>query len=260
MNIILNRKDQILMILLVMTLACLGYGYKPSHKERQMCDQKKCLNKNKTEAPEPYRDPPNQLEAEVLRHIFKTVLESGRAPTIREMEVFFKLSENDVIATLDELESKDLLFRKKGTQELISLYPFSMIPTKHKIFLEDGRSLYAMCAVDALGMPVMFNRNVKIVSQCEWCKQEIVIEIKKGEIVSKSHKDTMIWKAGRPESAPSAETCCPKINFFCSKKHIEEWKAWNPDLAKAGFSLPLERAFPDIKKRWGAYGEILGIR
>lgn len=73
-----------------------------------------------------------------------------------------------------------------------------------------------MCTVDVLGMPFMFNRDVKIVSQCEECKQEITIKIKNGEIVSMSHPSIMIWSPKHQESRPYAETCCPKVNFFCS--------------------------------------------
>jgi len=223
-----------------------------------MCKNKKCLEK--PEAQDLHIAELKPLEVEVLRHIFESVLKSKKVPSIREMAVSLKKSDKELIHVLEILETKDLLFRKEGTQEIISIYPFSLEPTPHKIFLEDVRRLYAMCAVDALGIPVMFNRDVKIVSQCERCRKEIVIEIKNGEIVSKSHPDIMIWQTSRQESRPSAITCCPKINFFCSKEHIEEWKAENLDLVKAGHSLQLEQDFPDIKKRWGAYGQSIGIR
>lgn len=55
-----------------------------------------------------------------------------------------KRSDKDVVRTLDELEGKDLLLRKKGTQEIISIYPFSLVPTEHQLFLEDGKS-YSLC-------------------------------------------------------------------------------------------------------------------
>lgn len=198
-------------------------------------------------------------ELEVLKYIFKTILKFGRTPAIEEITVSIKKSDRDIIRTLDELERKDFLLRKKGTQEIISIYPFSLAPTEHQIFLEDGKKLFAMCAVDALGMPLMFNNDIKIVSQCEECKQEITIKIKNGEIVSMSHPNIMIWSPKRQEARP-AETCCPRVNFFCSKEHVEEWEAKNTELARIGHSVRLQQAFPRIKKCWKSYGETLRIR
>lgn len=199
------------------------------------------------------------MEKEVLKHLFESVLKFGRVPTIKEMAISLKRSDKDVIRTIDELEGKDHLLRRKGTQEVISIYPFSLIPTEHQIFLEDGKRLFAMCAVDALGMPIMFNRNVKIVSQCEECKQEITIEIKNGETVSMSHPSIMIWSPKHQEARP-AETCCPKVNFFCSNEHLDEWETKNPDLVRIGHSDQLEQAFPRIKECWKRYGKTLGFR
>lgn len=198
-------------------------------------------------------------EKKALRRIFESILESGRAPTIEEMAVSLKKSEKDIIRTLDELEGKDFLLRRKGTHEVISIYPISLTPTEHQIFLEDRRRLFAMCAADALGMPIMFDRNVKIVSQCERCKQEITIEIKNGEIASVSHPNIMICSPKCQEARP-AETTCPMVNFFCSKEHLEEWSAEHPDAARNTTQSLIDQAFPRIKECWKSYGEILGIR
>ncbi|MFQ6115184.1 MAG: alkylmercury lyase family protein, partial [bacterium] len=201
----------------------------------------------------------SSVDVEVWRHIFQSVLKLGTTPTIKEMAISLNRSDKDVIRAIEELESKDHLLRKKGTQEIISIYPFSLTPTEHQIFLDDGRRLFAMCAVDALGMPIMFDRNVKIVSQCEECKQEITIEIKDEKIVSMSHPGIMIWSPRRRGARP-AETCCPKVNFFCSNNHLKEWEAKNPNLARIGHGVQLEQAFPRIKECWKRYGEAIGIR
>lgn len=198
-------------------------------------------------------------ESKTLGAIFKAILEFGRAPTIEELGLSLKKSDNETARVLDKLEKKDLLVRREGTQEIVSIYPLSLAPTKHKILLEDGKKLFAMCAVDALGVPNMFNRIVKIVSRCEWCKQKITIEIKNGEVLKKSHPHILIWSPKREET-PAAETCCPMVNFFCSKEHLKEWEDRNPDLLKKGYSVLLEQAYPRIKECWKRYGEMIGVR
>ena len=199
------------------------------------------------------------FEKRALSQIFKVILRSGRVPTIDELRRFLKEADDDVIRVLDKLAEKDLLLRRTGTQQMVSIYPLSLEPTKHQVVLEDGKKLFAMCAVDAVGLPNMFNKDVEVISECGWCKEKITLEIKNGEVVAKSHPQVVIWNLERQEG-PSAETCCPVINFFCSSEHLREWEELHPDLSKKGHSDLLEQAYPGIKKRWRRYGETIGVR
>jgi hypothetical protein len=198
-------------------------------------------------------------EIEVLRSVFETVLKEGRSPTIQELQSSLKRPTEEIIQILDELEKKDAFLRKKGTQQIISIYPLSLTPTAHKIVLEDGTQLFAMCAVDALGISLMFNRDVKIVSHCEKCRQEITIEIKDEEIASMSNPDLRICSP-RSQTYPAAKTCCPLVNFFCSKKHADGWMAQNAKMKNSIRQTSVKQAFPKIKECWKQYGETLGIR
>jgi len=64
-------------------------------------------------------------EIEVLKYIFDTILKTEKPPTIREMQLTLEKSDDYIIHTLDELEKKDILLRKGGTQEIVSIYPLS---------------------------------------------------------------------------------------------------------------------------------------
>jgi len=199
-------------------------------------------------------------EKEVLSSIFRFVLKNGKCPTIEELRLSLKRSDEEIIHALYELERKDFLLRKKGTQEIVSIYPVSLKPTEHRIFLEDGTRLFAMCAVDALGMPIMFNKNVRVVSRCEECKSEMVFEIKNEEIMFASHPDATICSPKR-QVYPAAETCCPLVNFFCSWEHAKEWIAKNSELINnINPIVSVQQAFPKIKTCWKRYGEMLGFR
>jgi hypothetical protein len=187
-------------------------------------------------------------------------LEHGRSPTIKELGSFLKKSDEDIIRALDELEKKgDFLLRKKGTQEIVSIYPFSLIPTEHQIILEDGTKLFAMCAVDALGTPIMFNKNVRIVSRCEQCKQEVTVEIENEEIASLSHPNLMICSP-KSQVYPAAEITCPLVNFFCSKKCADEWIVENPQMMDNINQGSVKQVFSKIRDCWKGYGEMLGFR
>ena len=201
----------------------------------------------------------NPSEKEILRAIFSTILELRKALPIEVLKLKTKKSADEIIRILDELEQKDVLLRNKGTQEIVSIYPISLTPTNHQVILEDGNRLFAMCALDAVGLPNLFNKNAEVISQCEWCKQKINLEIKNGQLTKKSHPDIHIWNT-KDIVMPAAKTCCPLVNFFCSEKHLKEWENKNSDLSKKGEDLVLEKAYPENRDRWKSYAEMIGIR
>ena len=198
-------------------------------------------------------------EIQILRQILRFVLKHAKSPTVKELQLPLNRSEEEIIHTLDEFEKKDLLLRKKGTQEIVSIYPLSLRPTQHQIILEDGTRLFAMCAVDALGMPAMFNKNAKIVSRCEECKREVTFEIRSGELTFLSHPSATICSP-KTRVYPAAETCCPLVNFFCSEKHADEWIDKNSRLKGDVNKVSVKDGFSKIRECWRKYGEVLGIR
>jgi hypothetical protein len=198
-------------------------------------------------------------EKQALREIFKAILKSGEAPTVSELGQALSKPTGSIVAALDALQEKDLLLRREGTQEIISIYPFSLTPTSHRVVLEDGKQLFAMCAVDAVGAASMFDKNLEVISRCGWCKQEMTIQIKNGEVAEKSHPQVVIWNL-EAQQGPAAQTCCPMINFFCSQEHFGRWKDKNPDISGKGHGDLVEQMYPDIKERWKSYGERVGVR
>jgi hypothetical protein len=201
-------------------------------------------------------------ERDVLNSIFRFILKYGTHPTIEQLQSSLKRSsDEEIIHVLDELEKKgDFLLRKKGTQEIVSIYPLSLKPTEHQILVEDGTRLFALCAVDALGMPIMFNKNVRVISRCEECKSEMILEIRNEHITFMSHPDATICSPKR-QVYPAAETCCPFVNFFCSRRHADEWIAKNSRMVdNVNPIVSVQQRFSKIKKCWRRYGELLGLR
>jgi len=85
--------------------------------------------------------------------------------TFEEDEIRKKLkisSVNIVNQTIEKLQKADILSIKGS--KIISAYPFSAIPTLHKVIFEDGHRVYALCATDALGIHFMLNENIAVIS------------------------------------------------------------------------------------------------
>lgn len=70
------------------------------------------------------------------------------------------------------------------------IYPVSALPTHHKVYLQDGRSLSAMCAIDAMGVAFTLRQDIKVASKCSECGELIYIQIRNGQIVELSPDTT----------------------------------------------------------------------
>jgi hypothetical protein len=57
-------------------------------------------------------------------------------------------------------------------------YPVSSVPTDHRVTLDDGRTLYAMCAIDALGCFFTFEQPVQIDARCHVCGEPVHIIVR----------------------------------------------------------------------------------
>ena len=77
---------------------------------------------------------------------------------------------------LSGLEAKHYL-RRSNQGNICFLYPYSAYPTDYHVTLEDGRSFYAMCAIDAMGSAPTFCQSVKIRSHSRDTQEEIFLHI-----------------------------------------------------------------------------------
>jgi alkylmercury lyase len=102
-------------------------------------------------------EPLRGLHLAVLRRFLTT----GMPPTTRW--VLQAAAETGLDATaLDELSAADAVHVVNGLVTVA--YPFSGTPTAHRVELDGLPAVYAMCAIDALGLPAMTGRNGRITS------------------------------------------------------------------------------------------------
>src|SRR5713226_4547728 len=128
------------------------------------------------------------------RFILEMFARTGHSPTLEDIRREFALprvEEADSLVT--ELERRGSVHRNPGDRAITHAYPFSNEPTSHQVQLVDGPQVYAMCAVDALGMPFMLKKDAKIHSACAQCRGEIQIQIQSGQITQQRPKGTVVW-------------------------------------------------------------------
>lgn len=158
------------------------------------------------------------------RAVLRRFLETGAAPTarwVRQAATELGLDANAV----DELDAADAVHITNGVVTVA--YPFSGTPTPHRVELEGLPPVYAMCAIDALGLPVMAGRDGRITSADPRDGWPIEVTVH-GGIWSWTPASSVVV-AGRATDCStecgSFETMCPNTVFHASRESAQAYLA-----------------------------------
>ncbi len=166
--------------------------------------------------------------------------EQGRAPAIVDLAARVGLSAAQLQAVLTSLEARDMIVRDKGSGRIIGAYPFTEAATEHRVDL-GARTLNAMCAIDALGIGAMYDRDIRIRSSCRMCRTSIeVATLNRGrELADWTPETAIVWSGIRYEDGCAANSLCKVLTFFCSDEHLEAWQQRQRGDSR-GFRLSME--------------------
>lgn len=193
----------------------------------------------------------NHQEDDVRKTILKAFAEEGKAPDVAKIAKASGLSPEEVLRICRTLAAKDLIVWEESEAQILGAYPFSGRPTAHHVTIEGGNTLYAMCTIDALGIPFMLGQGAAIASSCFACQQPVKVEIHDGLIRQADPSTTVVWFSER-EGCCVAEARCPLINFFCEEDHLQRWLGEHPH--ERGTVLTLTEA---IKAGKAIFGDLL---
>lgn len=175
------------------------------------------------------------------RYILLYFARTGRPPPHSAIQRMFEWTPEEIEHALNTLEAQRVIYRDAATGHILAAYPFSATPTAHHVMFDDGRAVFAMCAIDALGIPVMLNENARIEAQCAQCGQDIRVVVRQNTLTEVAPRDVRVWYAWGSECCIAALEQCPAINFFCSPDHLAAWRAGHPN--SQGDDLAIDEAF-----------------
>jgi hypothetical protein len=136
-------------------------------------------------------------------------------------------------AALAALATADLVHLDPAAGRVGVAYPFSGAPTAHRVTLVDGPTVYAMCALDALGIPLMAGRSGQINSIDPTSGQPITVEV--DDQGWRWQPTTTVVLAGTTAIAGAcgsvADCCCPHINFHASPHDAHAYRQQHPTMA-----------------------------
>jgi hypothetical protein len=168
--------------------------------------------------------------------------EAGRAPLRAELERVARSRGADPGAVLAELAGQDML-AFDGGGEIRAAYPFSPSPTPIEVAWEGGPRVYAMCAIDALGMSAMLDRRVIISAREPGTGRHVTVEVDRNKARWRPRRAVVFSGAAGDEDGAcctSADRSCAYINFFTSTTAAREWASRHPEIT--GTTLGQARA------------------
>ena len=167
------------------------------------------------------------LDKTLWRFILITYPLRGRAPSLHELrDSFPDVNSLDLARALARLNTLDLLYRDRETGEILGAYPFSSLPTPHRISFPGEPAyhrVYAMCAIDAMGIPFMLGKPVAIRSSCAHGDGSVDLKIQDGAIHHLQPQETVVF-AGTKCSGHAATSLCTTLVFFCNHDHATAWR------------------------------------
>ncbi|MEY9845411.1 hypothetical protein ABH940_002489 [Streptacidiphilus sp. BW17] len=146
---------------------------------------------------------------------------------------------------LAELAAEDFLTLDE-TGGIQAAYPFFASPTEHVVQLADGPTVWSMCAIDALGIPVMLGTDAVITSTDAVTGEQIRVEFTNGHATWQP-PTAVVYYGATPADGPAAAVCCGYLRFFASRATAEQWTGAHTDLTGAVLDqLEAERRGADI--------------
>ncbi len=164
------------------------------------------------------------------RAALRRFLDTGAAPTLSWVRLAAaELGLGD--PAVAELEAADLVHF--DSQVVAVAYPFSGRPTRQQVELDGFPAVYAMCAIDALGIPAMARRDGRITAVDPSDGTPVVVSVKgAGEAGGGRWRWTPASAAvvyGRTADCGtecgSWETMCPHTTFHASRDSAQAYLA-----------------------------------
>ncbi|MGQ0843056.1 MAG: alkylmercury lyase family protein [Sporichthyaceae bacterium] len=129
---------------------------------------------------------------------------------------------------LRDLAAEDFVTLDDGGH-LRAVYPFSIRASRHRVRIDGGPQVWAMCAVDALGIAPMLGRAVTIDTTDPTSADPITVRVS-GTGSAEGPPGLLVILGGRDDDGPAEEICCDSINFFSSRHSAGRWAAQHSDI------------------------------
>jgi hypothetical protein len=118
----------------------------------------------------------DERELRVRASTYRLFVDLGRAPTVKEVAEDAGLGTHETMTSWRVLHDEHALVLSPATGALRMANPFSAVPTPFRV-QAGGRSWYANCAWDALGICAALHVDGHIDTTCPDCGAEVTVNV-----------------------------------------------------------------------------------
>ncbi len=175
--------------------------------------------------------------------VLRSLATTGHLPASEEINKSAAAYGRTGAEVLADLQKADFL-QLDAQGGIKQLYPFSLTPTPHRVQIEGGPLMYAMCAIDALGIAAMLNAATKVTSTDSRTGEPVTANVKAGGhqaiwspatiVVFNGHKTSSCEPADACTSgraAAAADCRCGSMIFFTSLASATVWTEAHRELS-----------------------------
>ncbi|CRK54574.1 Alkylmercury lyase family protein [Rhodococcus sp. RD6.2] len=173
--------------------------------------------------------PADPAEKAIHHAVLRAFATRGGPPPIAELDAVAAEFDSSAQQLLEQLHTSDVI-RLDASGWIESVYPFCTTPTPHSVQIADGARVYAMCAIDALGMSAMLGGVDVVIDSADASTGEQITVTVRGEVATADPATTVVFIGAQSAKGPSADTCCDYLNFFTDRPAAEGWATANPHI------------------------------
>lgn len=163
----------------------------------------------------------NKDQADVYQNILNSYAEQGAS--LNKHEIARQVENID--ETIKVLKENDMVVFDVGG-EPIGAYPFTMEQREHEVTV-NGHKVHCMCALDALAVSPMFDKEATINSICHVTGEPVSIQQRNREIInSDDNKDVyfgLSWNSAANNCC--ATSLCTEMIFLKGQQVADQWLA-----------------------------------
>jgi hypothetical protein len=178
---------------------------------------------------------------ELHRRVLTAIGESGRPPVGADLAADAAALGVDLREALGALSAAELLFVTSDGDGVLGGVPFAAAPTAHQVTVRGGPTVSANCAVDALGIGAMLDKDSDVAS-ADPVTGQLVTAAQRGGSWTWAPPGAVVFVGSSGDGAIT-DFCCPVINFFASEANARDHQRSlgltgevlaMPDAARAG--------------------------
>ena len=159
----------------------------------------------------------------VAPHAYRLLAE-GQPVTLERLAAVSSVPVQDVEAALRQQPGTDW-----DDHGRLLGFGLTLRSTPHRFTFDDGRTVFAWCASDALTFPVVVGRSGTLESTCPTTARQIRVDLTPDR-VEKVDPSSAVVSLVRPDKVDNVRTeVCALGSFFASREAAAEWLAAYPE-------------------------------